>query len=312
MTDLLGLHAQLACLWEATARKPGNVHRFRDFADTSYLDYVASAATLGSAIAGVAQRGVGATVVEAVRLRRLVCARNTNLGMALLLAPLARASALLECGGLTPLWMEANNSKRRQAAALQTILRQVLRDLTIDDASQVYQAIRLAQPGGLGNTGEQDVSTEPTVPLREAMGLAAHRDLIARQYSNDFSEVFDEGAPAVLAGVERTGCVEGGILHAHLHLMARFPDSLIARKRDAEEARESAERAQRVLEAGWPDKVEGRREIVDLDGWLRAVGHQRNPGTTADLVAASLFVLLREGLLGTLPERPWALPQGAP
>ncbi len=43
-----GQLAQLACLLEATARKPGNVHRFRDFDDAHYLDFVLSA----SAIAG--------------------------------------------------------------------------------------------------------------------------------------------------------------------------------------------------------------------------------------------------------------------
>lgn len=42
-----GRLAQIACLLEVTARKPGNVHRYRDFDDVSYLDFVLS----GSAIA---------------------------------------------------------------------------------------------------------------------------------------------------------------------------------------------------------------------------------------------------------------------
>jgi triphosphoribosyl-dephospho-CoA synthase len=67
-----------------------------------------------------------------------------------------------------------------------------------------------------------------------------------------------------------------------------------------------------VLEAGWPHTAEGRRLIRELDDWLRGVGHQRNPGTTADLVAASLFVLLRTGRLLPLPEWPWPLAEGAP
>ena len=40
----VGLCAQLACVLEATARKPGNVHRFADFDDVSYLDFVTAAA----------------------------------------------------------------------------------------------------------------------------------------------------------------------------------------------------------------------------------------------------------------------------
>jgi triphosphoribosyl-dephospho-CoA synthase len=287
----LGLHAQLACIWEATARKPGNVHRFRDFADTTYLDFIASAAVLGSFIAAAGDLSVSMIVGDTVRLRRHVAARNTNLGMALLLAPLAKA---------------------RPHPDYRASVREVLRGLTQADTTVVYDAIRLAQPGGLGTVAEQDIHDEPTLPLREAMALAADRDLIARQYADDFAEVFDDGAPAVLAGIERTGCVEGGLIHAHLHLMAKYPDSLIARKRGADEARESAQRAAAVLETDWPHTPEGRRQMRHLDDWLRAVGHQRNPGTTADLVAASLFVLLRTGRLATLPDVPWALAEGAP
>ena len=40
-TDLL---AQTACIWEAIARKVGNVHRCADFANTTLLDFLVSAA----------------------------------------------------------------------------------------------------------------------------------------------------------------------------------------------------------------------------------------------------------------------------
>jgi triphosphoribosyl-dephospho-CoA synthase len=211
--------------------------------------------------------------------------------MALLLAPLAKA----------PLQPDYRAG-----------VREVLRELSDEDAILVYDAIGLAEPGGLGRVAEQDVRNRPTVSLREAMTLAADRDLVARQYADDFAEVFEQGAPAVLAGIERTGCVEGGIIHAHLHLMSRYTDTLIARKRGLDEARESARRAGAVLEAGWPHTAEGRQAVRELDDWLRGVGHQRNPGTTADLVAASLFVLLRTGRLAMLPEVPWPLAEGAP
>src|SRR5262245_39419818 len=84
-----GLCAQAACLLEATARKPGNVHRYRDFDDTTYLDFALSAAAAAPAIEAAAGRRVGATVLEAVTATRRVSAANTNLGIVLLLAPLA-------------------------------------------------------------------------------------------------------------------------------------------------------------------------------------------------------------------------------
>jgi triphosphoribosyl-dephospho-CoA synthase len=129
------------------------------------------------------------------------------------------------------------------------------------------------------------------------MALAQDRDMIARQYVNDFADVFDFVAPALLAGVERAGCIEGGIIRAHLETMAAFPDSLIARKRGQDEARQSADMARSVLA--------GQLRIDELDAWLRAEGNARNPGTTADLIAAGLFVLLRTGQLRR-NELPWA------
>jgi triphosphoribosyl-dephospho-CoA synthase len=284
MNASVGLYAQLACIWEATARKPGNVHRFCDHDDTGYVDFLTSAAAIAPVLAEAGTHSVGVTVLEAVRRTREVARANTNLGIVLLLAPLAKAES----------WPDG----RAGVSA-------VLEALTTDDAALAYQAIVLAGAGGLGQAAEQDVRDVPSVSLREAMALAADRDTVARQYVTGFADVFDHGAPAILAGIERTGCLEGGIIHAYLHLMSLFPDTLIARKRGAEEAAESARCAAAVLGAGWPESSAGRAALVELDTWLRAVGHQRNPGTTADLIAASLFVLLRQSRLRLPLERPW-------
>src|SRR5437763_9709962 len=85
----VGLCVQLACVWEATARKPGNVHRYRDFDDSTYLDFLLSAAASAPVLEGAAGRPVGETVLAAVRATRQVVRTNTNLGILLLLAPLA-------------------------------------------------------------------------------------------------------------------------------------------------------------------------------------------------------------------------------
>jgi triphosphoribosyl-dephospho-CoA synthase len=60
-----------------------------------------------------------------------------------------------------------------------------------------------------------------------------------------------------------------------------------------------------VLALGWPGAREGREALAELDGWLRAEGHRRNPGATADLLTAALFVLLREGAIRLPAEVPW-------
>jgi triphosphoribosyl-dephospho-CoA synthase len=283
--ELLGLYAQLACIWEVTARKAGNVHRFHDFADTGYLDYLTSAAAIAPALDAAPRQPVGRTVLEAVRLTRQVTTTNTNLGIVLLLVPLARAA-------LTP--------------DLRTGVEAVLAGLELQDSEEVYAAIRLAQPGGLGRVPEQDVQEKPTLPLREVMALAADRDLIACQYANGFREVFEEGLPALAHGLEETGSLEGAIIACHLRLMASHPDSLIARKRGLTEAQEAARRAHQVLTAGWPHSQLGWAALADLDVWLRAEGHARNPGTTADLVTACLFAGLRQGTIQLPPQYPWS------
>ena len=280
----IGLCVQVACIWEATARKPGNVHPFSVVQDTHYTEFLLSAAAVAPLFETVGLRRVGETVLDAVRATRRVVRSNTNLGILLLLAPLAKAAA---------------------GDGVRAGLRGVLDALDVADAAAVYEAIRLANPAGLGRVPEQDVHAEPTQTLRQVMALAADRDLVARQYAGGFREVFDEGVPALLRGLDKTGNLEGAILSCHLRLLAAHPDSLIARKRGPAEAEEASRRARRVLDEGWPDSPRGRAALGDLDAWLRAEGHARNPGTTADLLAACLFVALAEGSIQLPPRYPW-------
>jgi triphosphoribosyl-dephospho-CoA synthase len=281
----VGLCAQVACVWETTARNPGNAHRFHDFSDTSYVDFLLAAAAVAPVLETTRNRGVGATVLEGVEVTRRVVAANPNLGVLLLLAPLAAVP---------------------DEVPLRKGLAAVLDGLGVDDARAVYRAIRLAAPAGLGRVAEQDVADAPTLPLRQVMALAADRDLVARQYANGFREVFDDGVPFLTAALGRSASLEEALVLGHLHLMARYPDSLVARKRGAAEAEEAARRAEQVLRAGWPHGPVAVAALADLDAWLRAAGRGRNPGTTSDLVTACLFVLLREGTLAVPSRLPWS------
>jgi triphosphoribosyl-dephospho-CoA synthase len=261
--------ARLACVLEVTARKPGNVHRNRSFADLTYDDFICSARAIAPVMERPAERGVGPTVLEAIRETRKVVQTNTNLGIVLLLAPLACVP---------------------REMPLEDGIEAVLADLTIADARDVYAAIRLAQPGGMGKSSEQDIADEPTQSLREVMTLAADRDLVARQYANGFKEVLRIGLSALLESLDRGENMEAAIIHCQLRLLSQLPDSLIARKRGLKEAEEASRRAADVLAGGTTSQL-----LAEFDDWLCAFGNQRNPGTTADLVTASLFVGLREG-----------------
>src|SRR5262249_39315561 len=243
-TDLMLTVAEsvyLACVLEATARKPGNVHRLQAFENLTYLDFLLSAAAAAPILGRSAELGVGIAVRDAVRETRRFVTTNTNLGIVLLLAPLAAVP---------------------RDQDLHTGVIDVLDRLTVDDSRAVFEAIRLANPGGLGDAPEQDVRGQPTLPLREVMALAADRDLVARQYANGFREVFDIGLPELLtpsppglaggeewgegglprsipphpiplprkAGGEGEEGLEPAVIRCHLRLLAANPDSHIARR----------------------------------------------------------------------------------
>src|SRR5687768_4449559 len=79
-----GLCAHLACLWEATARKAGNVHPGCGFADVCWMDFALSAAAVAPVFAAAPGRRIGSVVLDAIRATRDVVATNTNLGIVLL------------------------------------------------------------------------------------------------------------------------------------------------------------------------------------------------------------------------------------
>jgi len=274
----IGQCATLACVLEATAPKPGNVHRGADFEDLTLEDLVASAVAIGPAMDAAAEQGVGATILAAIRATRRAVATNTNLGTVLLLGPLAKVP---------------------RHVPLESGIVEVLSSLGPEDARDVYEAIRRAAPGGLGRVDRHDVAGPPPADLMVAMRDAAGRDMIARQYVEDFRHVLGRAVPWLREGLESGRRLARAVVHVQMRLMAEHPDSLIARKCGPTVAQEASARAAAVLACGGPGDDNYERALADFDFWLRSDGHRRNPGTTADLIAAALFVGLRDGWIDT-------------
>jgi triphosphoribosyl-dephospho-CoA synthase len=273
-----------ACRLEVLAPKPGNVHPRAAFVDLDCRDFLRSAELVAPILAGYGEKGVGQSILEAVTATRSKISSNTNLGIVLLIAPAASVS----CG-----------------IPLREGIGDRLRGLSFQDAVDVYEAIRRAEPGGMGKVPDQDVRTGPTVTLLEAMGLAADRDTIAAQYKTDYRLVF-EGVDFLQGSrFEFSEHWKDEIVRLSLWLQSRVPDSLIARKCGPNVAREASCRASEVLDA-WEDPGMRRTRLADFDAWLRGDGHRRNPGTTADLVAAVLFAAFRDRIL-PMPDT-WAVP----
>ena len=267
---------QLACLLEVSAPKPGNVSPERHFHDTRYEDFLASAVAVGPALARAHTQPLGATIRQAVEDTLRWTRSNTNLGIVLLLAPIARAA--LRSGG-----------------SLRDRLHEVLAETTVADASEVYAAIRQVRPGGLGQSASEDVAGVPSVSLRDAMGLAAERDAVAREYVTDFALTFETAAPALLQARSEGMPWTDAVVETYLSLLEARPDTHVARKLGAEEAGVITRRAREVRQAGGTRTQSGRSALAQLDRELRDPRNRRNPGSTADLTCAALFVVILEG-----------------
>ena len=269
-----------ACLIELRALKPGNVHLHAEGHGMTVADFTrsahASAAPLTMPGAAIGERIRGAIVAT-----RSAVGLNTNLGIVLLAAPLLAAAEEAQKG-------------------LRDALAPVLARLSVADAVAAYDAIRLAAPAGLGQVGEQDAASLPTVDLRRAMGLAAERDSIARQYVTCFADVFDIGVARLRARSEAD--IEWAAAHVYMEFLAARRDSHIARKHGeavAERVRTEALhlRAALARHAG-PDHLRGA--LLDFDRRLKADG--LNPGTSADLTVASLLAFACENIVGDRQE----------
>jgi triphosphoribosyl-dephospho-CoA synthase len=222
-----------------------------------------------------------------VQATRRVAPANTNLGIALLLAPLAKAGSEL---------LATNYQSPIPTADLRNQLRAVLNALTVADAIHAYAAIRLAMPGGLAQrVSQHDVRDEPAVTLREAMAAAAGRDSIAAEYAGDYALTFERALPALQAAWNRGLPTRPAVVQAYAELLAAVPDTLIARKRGREVAEAVSQGAAQALAAGGMYSAEGREAIAAFDADVRDADNSLNPGTTADLIAAALFVALLAG-----------------
>jgi triphosphoribosyl-dephospho-CoA synthase len=193
----------------------------------------------------------------------------------ILLAPLAKAAGLARGDGLRP------------------ALRSVLQNLTVDDARLAYEAIRLAKPAGMGQVKQFDLrESDPGISLLEAMDQARDRDAVAREYMTDFAITFETGL-TTLEGILCQGVgMPEAIVQTFLAILAKVPDTLIARKNGMAVAIDVSDRAGLVLKQGGIFSKEGQTATEKFDLFLRTAKHNLNPGTTADLMAAVLFTYL--------------------
>jgi triphosphoribosyl-dephospho-CoA synthase len=295
----------LAVLLEASANKPGNVNRTADFQSTRYEHFLASAVALSTPFACAAE--VGEAVLRNtcqagdVKLGQIIkdCVvsvnawqhgGNTLLGTAILLSPIAVAA------GMSP-----DQEGVFEVPTLRRNIKLVVESTTPEDAAKVYEAIRIARPGGLGSSSELDINDPSSISrilserisLYRIFSMASTYDTICSEWVSNYRITFDVAYPCLKKELEKEN-LNDAVLHVFLQVLAQHPDTLIARKTSNEKAREISAMAENLLGLGL-ETLDGKRRLLEFDKKLRKLGNLLNPGTTADIIAAGLAMCVLSG-----------------
>ncbi len=252
-----------ACIAEAGTFKPGNVYPGRK----GFLDFVVSAVVLGKTIERVCNEkmSLGESIKEAVVDRAKMVVTNTNLGIILLFMPLVAAA-------------------EKGVGELQKTVGEVVQETTVEDAVEVVEAMRVSgayvgtPDNGPDVRGEQTICEIRTkgLTLRDLFFISSPWDTIASEWVNQFSITFS-GAQRLIAGES--------VLGLYLDILSTYPDSLVLRRFGQKKAQAVCRKARALRGCS----------LGDVQKWDEQLYKEGvNPGTTADLVASSVFVALLE------------------
>ena len=298
---------ELAMLFEVSAYpKPGNIHRTRDYRDTRFEHFLASAVACRASFETAATKGiligngelspeealVGSIIrgaaVDSIRSQR---GGNTSLGTLTLLVPLAVAAGM---------------AFRRTSLSLHRLrldLKRIIRSTSAADTISFYEAVTISKPGGLGKAPQLDLRNPLSkrqilrrkIGLLDVFRIAAGWDSICLEWVTDYSTTFDLGYPYFKRELSKTDDINQATVDTYLRILSENPDTLIARKAGTRKARWASNRAKKALALGGAKTIAGRKQIKRLDDELRTNGNLLNPGATADLTASVVALATLSG-----------------
>jgi triphosphoribosyl-dephospho-CoA synthase len=179
----------------------------------------------------------------------------------------------------------------------------VIQSTTPEDAANVYEAMKIAKPSGLGKAPKLDINDpestnrilEEKITLFQVFQIAEEYDTICSEWVNNYPITFDLAYPFLTELIEKRDDLNQAIIHTFLKVLAACPDTFIARKTSLETAKEVSSEAGEILSLGGLETNEGRQRLTEFDAKLRRSGNLLNPGTTADIVAAALAICTLRG-----------------
>ncbi len=313
-----GSLAALACLLEATAPKVGNVSRLSPQHHTSLVDYCRSSVLMGEHI-GLMLASDEPKLGEAFRnyckqMMIISSGGNTHVGTATLMFPLAYAVADLRAkkGDL--------NDVDEVQEHINNMLTPYLKELGPSTTIEFAEGIRSVKPAGVvgvedGGIDLHDDSIleairQENTNIHDWMAAGRSVNMVADEFVNGFSRSVDSakalgmvykiiGQRPEMIESNNMSAEELAVVQTHLALLASEHDTLVLGKNGETTANWLIMRAAQVVHMGgiFQPNFTSVLERLDTECRIRCV----NPGATADILGAGIFLALVTGLMDPRP-----------
>ena len=273
--------ATLAMALEVSATpKPGNIDREHNYPDTRYEHFLASAIATYPLIAEAAKqtKGFGKLLHDAiVESNNWQQGGNTHFGALTLLIPLAMA--------------EGSTTKAHE----------IVKKTTTEDAIHFYQAFKKADVNvpKVDKLSLHDQSATREIyqekkTLYQLMQIAETYDEIAREWTQKFP--LTQQAHQLLTEHTRNqdADINEAIVQTYLEILKTEPDTFIQTKHNKATAIQTSQKAAKIInQIKQQGYISTLPEIKKFDTQL--LSRKINPGSTADIIIAGLFLLLLGG-----------------
>ena len=288
--------------------KIGNVHRTRDFVQTTFEHFLAGIATIQPNFFSLCKRinekvqskedNLSAIQLglfykqSALDMINWQSGGNVLLGHILILAPLFSAAAICIKFGLKGL------------DEFKLMVNRVIEDATIEDTINLYKAMRICKPGGIGTIDKYDIYShnayeqlrEDKITLKQIFQFSMDYDLISKEYATGFSIIIDKGVPYFFNTFIQTNNINETVVNTFLYILSEYPDTLIVRKIGKKNAQDVSNLALKILKQKGITSKKGLRLTLKYDKKIQKKNGLLNPGTTADILAGVIFCALIFGL----------------